>query len=544
MKEKLKARLKSLFSVNALLLMLGYSFFRSASYNSYVTNFATGEGAYGYISNLPFLIGASAGILIAVILIFILARTRMLRALELSYLAPILIFALCYAIGPLFTNLLKTDLFLSQQGLGLIWGITTTTVTLVWIELLTYEESPLTLILQLACSSLFSAIIGVLLTPFPQIISIVACVVLALIGIPIIRKCRRDIQKSGAQRAGQQSDTKQHESKQPDTNLPASKQPDTNQPATMQPDTNQPRARKQRASHGVFAVLKSVSTMILAYCFFELVVGMINMFAYEGSSSFDISTNAPVQALFICSILIVLIVLITSKAPSSSFIYLFIIPLCITIFLVLPFFGESMGRPLSSVIYSAYVFTSMLTLFTYIRAIRKEHADTYQVAAIVIGSVRIMLMVGIGMGYGFSSMLEAETYVQLSIVAVSAVYLLGVIVLLWSYLNTKKKSSQAREAAPASPTKSYEEIIADRVEELVARHGLTNRERDMLIGLSRGNSAARIAEDLFISTSTAQGYIKTLYVKIGVNKKQQVLDLFDVGKGANEANGAKESVPE
>ncbi len=129
------------------------------------------------------------------------------------------------------------------------------------------------------------------------------------------------------------------------------------------------------------------------------------------------------------------------------------------------------------------------------------------------------------MGHGYSSMLEAETYVQLSIVAVSSVYFLGVIVLLWSYLNTKKKKGQTQEAS--LPAKSYEEMITDRVEDLVKKHHLTNR---VLIGLSRGNSAARIAEDLFISTSTAQGYIKTLYVKIGVNKKQQVLDLFDVTK--------------
>ena len=48
----------------------------------------------------------------------------------------------------------------------------------------------------------------------------------------------------------------------------------------------------------------------------------------------------------------------------------------------------------------------------------------------------------------------------------------------------------------------------------------------MLVGLARGNTAASIAKGLHISTSTAQGYIKTLYVKLGVNRKQQVIDLF------------------
>lgn len=56
--------------------------------------------------------------------------------------------------------------------------------------------------------------------------------------------------------------------------------------------------------------------------------------------------------------------------------------------------------------------------------------------------------------------------------------------------------------------------------------GLTSRERDVLVGLAHGNTAASIADDLYLSTSTVQGYVKTVYAKLGVNRKQQVIDLF------------------
>ena len=68
--------------------------------------------------------------------------------------------------------------------------------------------------------------------------------------------------------------------------------------------------------------------------------------------------------------------------------------------------------------------------------------------------------------------------------------------------------------------------MAARADELTEEFGLTSRERDVLVGLAHGNTAASIARDLFLSTSTVQGYIKALYVKLGVNRKQQVIDLF------------------
>ena len=52
----------------------------------------------------------------------------------------------------------------------------------------------------------------------------------------------------------------------------------------------------------------------------------------------------------------------------------------------------------------------------------------------------------------------------------------------------------------------------------------------MLKGLAQGNTAASIAEELCLSTSTVQSYTKTLYAKLGLNKKQQVIDLVMKGK--------------
>lgn len=42
--------------------------------------------------------------------------------------------------------------------------------------------------------------------------------------------------------------------------------------------------------------------------------------------------------------------------------------------------------------------------------------------------------------------------------------------------------------------------------------------------IAQGRSKGRISEELFISENTVKGYTRSLYVKIGVHSKQQLLD--------------------
>jgi two-component system nitrate/nitrite response regulator NarL len=48
---------------------------------------------------------------------------------------------------------------------------------------------------------------------------------------------------------------------------------------------------------------------------------------------------------------------------------------------------------------------------------------------------------------------------------------------------------------------------------------LTPRERDVLAGLVRGQSAPTIATDLHVSTATVKTHLKTLYEKLGVSDR-------------------------
>lgn len=56
-------------------------------------------------------------------------------------------------------------------------------------------------------------------------------------------------------------------------------------------------------------------------------------------------------------------------------------------------------------------------------------------------------------------------------------------------------------------------------------HRLTEREVEVMIGFSQGNSLRKVADSLFISMSTAQTHVKSLYRKLGIHSKQELIDL-------------------
>ena len=61
----------------------------------------------------------------------------------------------------------------------------------------------------------------------------------------------------------------------------------------------------------------------------------------------------------------------------------------------------------------------------------------------------------------------------------------------------------------------------------VARYALTAREEQICNLLLQGHTLAAIADRLGIALSTAQGYSKSLYRKLGVHGKQELVDLVD-----------------
>jgi DNA-binding CsgD family transcriptional regulator len=67
---------------------------------------------------------------------------------------------------------------------------------------------------------------------------------------------------------------------------------------------------------------------------------------------------------------------------------------------------------------------------------------------------------------------------------------------------------------------------------LADQHNLTSRELDVMSFIYQGFSVKKISEVLIIATSTTQGYSRSIYRKLGVHSRQQLIDMVNKASGS------------
>ena len=58
---------------------------------------------------------------------------------------------------------------------------------------------------------------------------------------------------------------------------------------------------------------------------------------------------------------------------------------------------------------------------------------------------------------------------------------------------------------------------------IIEAYGLTPRERDVVRGIARGSSTPQLAAELFLSAHTVRDYIKSVFEKVGVNSRAELV---------------------
>ena len=84
---------------------------------------------------------------------------------------------------------------------------------------------------------------------------------------------------------------------------------------------------------------------------------------------------------------------------------------------------------------------------------------------------------------------------------------------------------RARRARPDE--RVYQDRISKQAAALQRRYRLSAREAEVMELIARGNTVARIAEDLVVSENTIRTHSKRIYAKLDIHKKQELLDLIE-----------------
>lgn len=77
------------------------------------------------------------------------------------------------------------------------------------------------------------------------------------------------------------------------------------------------------------------------------------------------------------------------------------------------------------------------------------------------------------------------------------------------------------------PPRRQRDRIGLQVEKLRQAYGLSAREAEVVEQIVRGKTAARIAEDLYVSKNTISTHTRRIYAKLGIHKKLELVDLVE-----------------
>ncbi len=65
---------------------------------------------------------------------------------------------------------------------------------------------------------------------------------------------------------------------------------------------------------------------------------------------------------------------------------------------------------------------------------------------------------------------------------------------------------------------------------LAERYDLTEREQETASLMARGYTVKRVAEELVVAESTVKGYGKSIYRKMGIHRKDELIAMVNEAK--------------
>ncbi|MDR2492722.1 MAG: helix-turn-helix transcriptional regulator [Coriobacteriales bacterium] len=194
----------------------------------------------------------------------------------------------------------------------------------------------------------------------------------------------------------------------------------------------------------------------------------------------------------------------------------FVVPF-MTCALLLPFFGKDFWMLFLSV--SSFMFFFAFALILLICCRDADNRNVHPMVAWGLFSSATALA-----SYVFGYLLLSQLIEYLSTahsidpsIVMALVYVY--VVSLALFVVHHKKTAQKRETQSVVPG---EQII-----ELAKKYALTSREIDVAELLAKGRDVYYISEKLVISINTVQYHCRNIYKKLGIHRKQELIDIFN-----------------
>lgn len=216
----------------------------------------------------------------------------------------------------------------------------------------------------------------------------------------------------------------------------------------------------------------------------------------------------------------------TRSRPAPSLLFNVVFGILATGILFLPFLSSDYAVSLNILAAAGWKLV-MLALFYLVVT---TYAHTRPKLLVGISLAYALPRFGLFIGQNVAQLLgvgSTADFVRTTAVAFFLLYLILMVIWLVNSHERKRAEEQARAADELLGrfAQEQESVRKMRCDALADDRGLTNREKDILYLLAQGRDQAFVCDTLFLSKNTVKSYQKTIYAKLGVHSKQEIIDL-------------------
>ncbi len=308
----------------------------------------------------------------------------------------------------------------------------------------------------------------------------------------------------------------------------------------------------------------------IVYAATGLILGLVTAFQVSGlqeTPGLSVLRNVATAAAYA---LVVCLALFARSTPSIRKTFGRACPAIALILIAMPFVDTAGGAVFTSALAAFNAFASVSMLFLLLEYARAAKLPAGAAVGTVTFLSRLVLLAGLVGGALLGMRNDVDATVRSLIVAIASIYLLMLVLVAFArnrraplHSDSVALGSLAQDGkpavteladgpsdqpafasctatdgqtgtpqnTPAGPTVANPapDTYEQRADALGRRHRLTVREQEVLLLLARGRSATYVADELGLATSTVRSYAKSLYAKLGIHSKQELIDLFSDG---------------
>lgn len=254
----------------------------------------------------------------------------------------------------------------------------------------------------------------------------------------------------------------------------------------------------------------------------EMTVGTLNATSLNGYSL--VMGSVPLWVSTGTGAGLFLAILLVARAPKSSeFIYLRLFPVLMAVLGGCVVVGEPLSTMTGVTMLVAYNLFTFSVAYTLFALCNERGVSAYLLAAVNLVVIKVALIAGLAIGLIIMEVFGGQ--VSLTTAVVFAIYMLAMVAVVVQRFSPGPRRGAARQTQP-DPVEAGRSIAA-----FGDAHGLTPREREVFLLVVRGWGAKQIADELTVSENTVWSHVKHIYAKLGVQSKQEAINLWEGQKG-------------